>query len=90
MTYELDTISGTMVTLRSNTITQHQVVGEDGVPVTVGASGSDTGNEVEEGVENVEHVVAVGGDGRGRGAGCGRGGGWSHVPPQVVLDQDGI
>ena len=82
-----------MVTLRSNTIIQHQVIREDGVPVTVGASGSGTAYEVEGVVENMDPevpVTAVGGGGRGRGTDRGRGGGRGPVPPQIVLDQTGI
>ena len=48
--YELDILTGIMVTTRRNDFTQHEVVGEDGVPVTVGASGSGVADVVEEGL----------------------------------------
>ena len=46
--YELDILTGIMVATRRNDFTQHEVVGEDGVPVTVGASGSGANVVVEE------------------------------------------
>ena len=79
--YELDILTGIMVTTRRNNFTQHKVVGEDGVPVTIGASGSGAAAEVEEGLGHVEPVVMEGA-GRGRGTGGGRGRGRGPVPPQ--------
>ena len=73
-----------MVTTRRNDFTQHEVVGEDGVPVTVGASRSGVADVVEEELRHVEPAV-VEGAGRGRGTGGGRGRGRGPVPPQPMM-----
>ena len=78
--HNLDTFAGTMVSTRSTVFTQHETVGEDGVPVTIGASGSGVAN----GVDDVESAVVVGA-GRGRRAGGSRGRGRGPVLPQPMM-----
>ena len=74
-----------MVTTRTNQYSQHEVVGEDGTPVTVdGAGGSGTAH-LDENMEPLVDEVPVAGAGRGRGVGRGRG--RNPAPVQMVIGE---
>ena len=76
-----------MVTTRTNQYTQHEVVGEDGTPVTVtGAGGSGTAH-LDDNMEPIVDDVPVAGAGRGRGSGGGRGRGRGPTPTQMVIGE---